>query len=84
MRAALLRGVAYSPGRADDLMLHRDICEFDDLLADDRRLDDEIILAINDFLKKRNLELLMLSFCPSPGSVRGSAQRMVKLIVLFF
>ena len=58
MREKLMEGGSYAEKTLDALLLHRDICKFDDLPKSDVRLDDEIIKAILSFLKENDLVLV--------------------------
>jgi hypothetical protein len=58
MREKLMEGGSYAEKTFDALLLHKDICRFDDLPASEVRLDDEIMKAILSFLKENDLVLV--------------------------
>ena len=57
MRDRLLRGYARAPVTNERLRLHRDIVSFEELPPEDRVLDEAIVDAIPDTLRKRNYTL---------------------------
>lgn len=57
MREKMGLGVAYNKSSCDALLLHSDICSYNDIPVKERNLDTAIIGMIREFLKKKGLKL---------------------------